>query len=67
MPQARIIRLPFSRRDGIFARLVKSLVQANERRAQRLCLAHLDPHLLRDVGLDATAVAAECAKPFWRP
>jgi uncharacterized protein YjiS (DUF1127 family) len=47
--------------------LVESLVQANERHAQRQCLAHLDPHLLRDVGLDATTVAAECAKPFWRP
>jgi len=29
-------------------------------------LRRLDGHLLRDIGLDALSVDAECAKPFWR-
>jgi uncharacterized protein YjiS (DUF1127 family) len=33
--------------------------------AQRRALARLDAHLLRDLGLDAERVAAECARPAW--
>jgi uncharacterized protein YjiS (DUF1127 family) len=36
------------------------------RRRERIQLASLDPHLLRDIGLAAEAAEEECAKPFWR-
>lgn len=36
------------------------------RRQTRRNLAKLDPHLLRDIGLQPHAVQAECEKPFWR-
>ncbi|NJM82024.1 MAG: DUF1127 domain-containing protein [Tabrizicola sp.] len=36
------------------------------RRKDRTSLSRLDPHLLRDIGLDEGTVAVECAKPFWR-
>jgi uncharacterized protein YjiS (DUF1127 family) len=67
MSQTKIMSLPLHRRNGVFQRFVTALVQANERHAQRLMLARLDTHLLRDIGLDANKAAEECAKPFWRP
>ena len=38
----------------------------NERRRQRQALAELDPHLLRDIGIDPHEAMAEATKPFWR-
>jgi uncharacterized protein YjiS (DUF1127 family) len=37
-----------------------------ERRRQRLALAELGDHQLKDIGLTAADVRAECAKPYWR-
>ena len=42
------------------------LAKWEERRMTRLGLSRLDPHLLRDIGLDARAAEVETAKPFWR-
>ena len=67
MPQTRTIGLSLRRNDGIFRHVFKAIAEAIQRRAQRQLLARLDPHLLRDIGLDATTAAEECAKPFWRP
>lgn len=36
------------------------------RHRTRKGLAYLEPHLLRDIGLDGLTVDAECAKPFWK-
>jgi uncharacterized protein YjiS (DUF1127 family) len=33
--------------------------------AERRALERLDARLLRDIGLDAAAVAREAARPFW--
>ena len=33
---------------------------------QRRALRHLDPHLLRDIGLTEQAAAVEAEKPFWQ-
>ncbi len=53
------------RRDSLAALFATVLAFARRRR-DRNCLARLDPHLLRDIGLDADTIAQECAKPFWR-
>lgn len=45
------------------ARVVR---QWSQRRRGRIALAWLDDHLLRDVGPDARAAAAEVARPFRR-
>lgn len=37
-----------------------------ERARQRQALAALDHHLLKDIGLNRTDVAAEVQKPFWQ-
>jgi uncharacterized protein YjiS (DUF1127 family) len=37
-----------------------------ERRRQRLALAELGDDQLKDIGLTAADVRAECAKPYWR-
>jgi uncharacterized protein YjiS (DUF1127 family) len=67
MPHTQILSLPHRRRDSLFLRFAKAVQRATARRAQRQCLAQLDPHLLRDIGLDAVVAAQECAKPIWRP
>lgn len=54
-------------RKGFFAMIATALGQFARRRRDRSKLAQLDPHLLRDIGLDAVTAAEECAKPFWRP
>jgi uncharacterized protein YjiS (DUF1127 family) len=47
-------------------RFAAGLRLCRERRRQRLALARLGDHLLKDIGLTAADVDAECAKPFWR-
>ena len=36
------------------------------RSRDRTRLANLDPHLMRDIGLDCCSIAKETGKPFWR-
>ncbi|RYI22222.1 MAG: DUF1127 domain-containing protein [Acetobacteraceae bacterium] len=67
MPQTHSITLPLRAPVGVFARTLVAVSAALTRRRDRLRLAHLDPHLLRDIGLDAQAARRECAKPFWQP
>lgn len=38
----------------------------DKRRKSRRTLKHLEPHLLRDIGLDRISAEAEASKPFWR-
>jgi uncharacterized protein YjiS (DUF1127 family) len=66
MPQTRIQTLPLRTRTGLVARIRLFLAAITQRRRTRASLSRLDPHLLRDVGLDDSIVADECAKPFWR-
>ena len=37
-----------------------------ERRHQRQQLAQLDPHMLKDIGVDVTQQNHEVNKPFWK-
>ena len=66
MPQTEIT-LPLSRRGNTLARLIDTVRVAALRQRERRQLAALDPHLLRDIGLDSQTVEGECAKPFWKP
>lgn len=66
MPQTQIA-LPLRRRGNVLARLVDAVRVAALRRRERRQLAALDPHLLRDIGLDSQTAESECAKPFWKP
>jgi uncharacterized protein YjiS (DUF1127 family) len=52
---------------SLFRRVLSLLGTTIDRRRERLHLARLDQHLLRDIGLEADAVRDECAKPFWQP
>lgn len=45
--------------------LLGGMLTAVSLRRQRARLAHLDPHLLRDIGLTAEQAAAEAARPVW--
>ncbi|OYW62421.1 MAG: hypothetical protein B7Z31_01045 [Rhodobacterales bacterium 12-65-15] len=66
MPANLTLSLPHHPAENSVTRLFRTLVLAHHRQSQRHRLARLDPHLLRDIGLDAETVARECAKPFWR-
>lgn len=73
MPSARAAtapRVPRGRARSlhqILAALVDLLLEWQERAEQRRALARLDDYMLRDIGLTRADVAAEHAKPFWRP
>ena len=45
---------------------VRLLSRWYDRHLQRLDLAEIDDHLLRDLGLTREEVRRECAKSFWR-
>jgi uncharacterized protein YjiS (DUF1127 family) len=40
--------------------------RAYDRHLQRLDLAEIDDHMLRDLGLTRQGIRRECAKSFWR-
>lgn len=46
--------------------LLRLVTRRIETRRTRLALAHLDAHLLRDVGISWEAAQAEAQRPFWR-
>lgn len=46
--------------------LLDTVAKWQERRRQRLALATLDDHMLRDIGVSAADVEAEVTRPFWR-
>ena len=52
---------------GAVARLRSSGAAMRERTRQRRCLARLDEHLLRDIGVSRSAAAAETRKRCWQP
>jgi uncharacterized protein YjiS (DUF1127 family) len=54
-------------RTAVWKRLFAALIRARNRHNQRALLADLDPHLLRDIGVDPLAATAEAKKPFWQP
>ena len=65
MPQTQIA-LPLRRRGNVLARMIDTVRVATLRHRERRQLAALDPHLLRDIGLDSQTAESECAKPFWK-
>lgn len=67
MPQSTTQTAHFRRQPGLAARFFTTVMQTLARRRDRMQLARLDQHMLRDIGLDADSAAKECAKPFWRP
>ncbi|MER8484437.1 DUF1127 domain-containing protein [Mesorhizobium sp. M1322] len=46
--------------------LLRLLARWYDRHLQRLDLAEIDEHLLRDLGLTSDDVRRECAKSFWQ-
>lgn len=67
MPQTHISTLPLRTHSGALLRVRTALITVLTRRRERQRLAHLDAHLLRDIGLDPQEVRRECTKPFWQP
>ena len=59
-------RILSNRHPGIAALLCRTLIAWGDRRRQRLDLAELDDHLLRDIGVTRQEACRECAKWFWR-
>lgn len=57
-----------SRRSFPFITWFRSrlLARWHDRHVQRLDLAEIDDHLLRDLGLTPEDVSRECAKSFWQ-
>jgi len=66
MPTASV--LPASRQSFPFITCLHRRLFARwyDRHLQRLDLAEIDDHLLRDLGLSREDVRRECAKSFWQ-
>lgn len=54
-------------RTGGLVSVLEAVLAWQDRARQRRQLAVMDNRLLRDIGLTRADVAAEMAKPFWRP
>jgi uncharacterized protein YjiS (DUF1127 family) len=67
MPQIRSESLFLGGTTNLVQRLRRAVTDAAARRRDRRFLAHLDQHLLRDIGLSPEDARTEAAKPFWRP
>jgi uncharacterized protein YjiS (DUF1127 family) len=50
----------------LFFTAAAPLVVWQQRLRDRTALQRMPEHMLRDIGLDATAAQAEADKPFWR-
>lgn len=57
---------PIRLRD-VVAAVIEQVLVWHERAQQRRQLQSLSDHMLRDLGIGRAEVAAETAKPFWRP
>lgn len=67
MSRTDTARIPLRPSSSLFLRIRRVLATVLARRRDRQQLGHLDPRLLRDIGLDEVTAAKECAKPIWRP
>ena len=66
MPRTLAQIQPRLARPSLGQRLYRIFRDAANRRRDRVLLARLDDHLLRDIGLTPDEAGTECAKPFWR-
>lgn len=67
MSRTETATLPLRLRASLTARIIRAYTAAGARRRDRQRLFHLDPHLLRDIGLDGETARHESSKPFWQP
>ncbi len=67
MSRTETALIPLRQRASLAARITSALMAALARRRDRQRLGHLDPHLLRDIGLDVETARQEAAKPCWQP
>ncbi len=51
---------------GLAVKFAVTVVKWDTRRKTRRSLKELEPHLLRDIGLDRFSAQAEATKPFWQ-
>ena len=61
--QTDLSRHPLAR---LALRLPQAIVTWDKRRRTRADLRALDPHMLKDIGLNWAEARAEAEKPFWR-
>jgi uncharacterized protein YjiS (DUF1127 family) len=67
MSRTETALIPLRQRASLATRITSALIAALARRRDRQRLGHLDPHLLRDIGLDVETARQEAAKPCWQP
>jgi uncharacterized protein YjiS (DUF1127 family) len=58
--------ISYSRSFSVANGVVKTLSTWQDRVRERRHLANLEPHLMKDIGLEPWQVRAEAAKPFWQ-
>lgn len=51
---------------GIAVKFAVVVTRWDTRRKTRRALKQLEPHMLRDIGLDRLSAQAEASKPFWQ-
>lgn len=61
-----ILSRPLPPLSRLAFRLAALVLSWEERRATRRALAHLDAHMLTDIGLSPDTARTECAKRFWQ-
>jgi uncharacterized protein YjiS (DUF1127 family) len=51
---------------GLAVKFAVAVTLWDTRRRSRQALKDLEPHLLRDIGLDRLSAQAEASKPYWQ-
>jgi len=51
---------------GLAVKFAVAVTLWDTRRRTRQALKDLEPHLLRDIGLDRLSAQAEASKPYWQ-
>ncbi|MCP1168322.1 DUF1127 domain-containing protein [Limimaricola litoreus] len=52
--------------SALLAGLARRVAVWKRRARTRRALSHLEPHMLRDLGLDPVSAEREAALPFWK-
>ncbi len=66
MERTHVTGISFFGPGSVIGGLINTLNTWQDRARERRHLSELEPHILKDIGMDASTLHREVGKPFWR-